>query len=82
MAARLTPAEKAEQAVILAELCAPLGYRPECVSAFEEGGGVVRYLGPAEGWRAKACGFASTCTASAAGAVMNWCRNVRIRTAK
>lgn len=78
MAARLTPAEKAELAPALADICDG----PSRIVPFLRGGGVVRYLGPAAGYRVRAFGFSSTATDGPESAVANWCRAVRMRAAK
>jgi len=51
------------------------------MAAFVDENGTLAYLGPAVGWRARLHGISSTCTASEAGAVRNWCNNVRHRQA-
>lgn len=49
---------------------------PSKLQAFIDAGGVVSYLDPARGYRARACGITATGTGSGAIAVGNWMRQV------
>lgn len=49
---------------------------PSKLQAFLDAGGMVSYLDPARGYRARLLGFTATATGSGAGAVANWMRQV------
>lgn len=72
----------APEALHLARQIGATTDRSRVVQQFRDGGGDTTYVSPSTGYRARAFGVASTCTAGPDGAVHNWVQNVLRRSEK